>query len=141
MLCPCLRLRIWSRETALAVPSRVSLLVLYTPAESGAYSRDSSRFPRRHTTPSGQSRVYRVTYYLRTDGVHCRESAGIGSEVLKVVPVTDASHLCVATMNQFMCASLLPQVMVQVGAVKESQFLKTKKHKTVRGSPVPYILS
>ena len=30
----------------------------------------------RHT-PSGQSRVYRVTQ-LRTDGVHCRESAGTG---------------------------------------------------------------
>ena len=45
--------------------------------------RDSSRFPRRlpfiyffnrHKTPSGQSRVYRATQ-LRTDGVHCRESA------------------------------------------------------------------
>ena len=28
-------------------PSRVSLLILHTQAESGAYSRDSSRFPRR----------------------------------------------------------------------------------------------
>ena len=40
----------------------------------------------RHT-PSGQSRVYRVTQ-LRTDGVHCRESAGTGSVVLNAVPVT-----------------------------------------------------
>ena len=31
-----------------AVPSCVSLLILHTKAESGAYSRDSSRFPRRH---------------------------------------------------------------------------------------------
>ena len=38
----------------------------------------------RHTT-SGQARVYRVTL-LRTDGVHCRESAGTGSVNLKVVP-------------------------------------------------------
>ena len=38
----------------------------------------------RHT-PSGQSRVYRVTQ-LRTEGVHCRESAGIGPVNLKVVP-------------------------------------------------------
>ena len=38
----------------------------------------------RHT-PSGQSRVYRVTQ-LRTDGVHCRESAGTGPLNLKVVP-------------------------------------------------------
>ena len=38
----------------------------------------------RHT-PSGQSRVYRVTQ-LRTDGVHCRESAGTGPVNLNVVP-------------------------------------------------------
>ena len=38
-----------------------------------------------HRTPSGQSRVYRVTQ-LRTDGVHCRESAGTGPVNLKVVP-------------------------------------------------------
>ena len=38
----------------------------------------------RHT-PSGQSRVYRVTQ-LHTDGVHCRESAGTGPVNLNVVP-------------------------------------------------------
>ena len=64
---------------------------LHTQTESGAYLRDSSRVPRRrpfiylnHHTPSGQSRVYRVTQ-LRTDGVHCRESAGTGPVNLKVV--------------------------------------------------------
>ena len=65
---------------------------LHTQAESGAYLRDSSRVPRwrpfiylnRHT-PSGQSRVYRVAQ-LRTDGIHCRESAGTGPVNLKVVP-------------------------------------------------------
>ena len=36
--------------------------------------------------PSGQSRVYRVTQ-LRTDGVHCRVSAGTGPVTLKVIPV------------------------------------------------------
>ena len=36
-------------------------------------------------TPSGQSRVYRITQ-LRTDGVHCRESAGTGPLNLKIVP-------------------------------------------------------
>ena len=40
----------------------------------------------RHT-PSGQSRVYPVTH-LRTDGVHCRESAGKVPVVLKIVPGT-----------------------------------------------------
>ena len=46
--CPRSRLIIWSRETGSAVPSRASVFILHTKAESGAYSRDSSRFPRRH---------------------------------------------------------------------------------------------
>ena len=65
---------------------------LHPHAESGAYLRELSRVPRRRPfiylncyPPSGQSRVYRVTQ-LRTDGVHCRESAGTGPENLKVVP-------------------------------------------------------
>ena len=45
--CPRSCLRIWSRETGSAVPSRVSLFILHTQAESGAYLRDSSRVPRR----------------------------------------------------------------------------------------------
>ena len=93
-VCPRTCLRIWSRETGSAVPSRVSLLFLHTQAESGAYLQDSSQVPRRrpfidinrHTYAiMGQSRVYRVTQ-LRTDGVHCRESAGTGPVNLKVVP-------------------------------------------------------
>ena len=43
-----------------------------------------------HHTPSGQSRVYRVTQLL-TDGVHCRECVGIGPVVLKVARVTGAA--------------------------------------------------
>ena len=46
--CARLRLRIWSRETGSAVPSRVSLLILRAQAEPGAvYLRDSSRVLRR----------------------------------------------------------------------------------------------
>ena len=60
-------------------------------------------YENRHT-PSGQSRVYRVAQ-LRADGVHCRESAGTGPVVLKVVPVTGAAILQV-TMDQLMYASL-----------------------------------
>ena len=62
---------------------------LHTQAEYGAYLWDSSLpygiplefrggvhlFILNRHTPSGQSRVYRVTQ-LRIDGVHCRESAG-----------------------------------------------------------------
>ena len=39
----------------------------------------------RHT-PSGQSRVYRVTHLRTNNGVHCGESAGTGPVVLEVVP-------------------------------------------------------
>ena len=46
-LCPRSRLKNRFRETGLAVPSRVSLLILYTNAESGVYSRDSSQCPQR----------------------------------------------------------------------------------------------
>ena len=45
--CPRSRLKNWFRETGLAAPSRVSLLILYTNAEYGAYSRDSSQCPQR----------------------------------------------------------------------------------------------
>ena len=43
--------------------------------------------------PSGEARVYQVTQ-LRTDGVHCRESAGTGPAALKVVPVTGVAFVC-----------------------------------------------
>ena len=47
--------------------------------------------------PSGQPRVHQVTQ-LSTDGVHCRESAGIGPIVLSLFFVT--------TMDQYLCTSL-----------------------------------
>ena len=97
--CPRTCLRIWSRETGSAVRSRVNLLILHTQAESGAYSWDFSRFPRRRPficfnrhTPLGHCRVYRVAH-VRANGVHCRESAGAGPVVLKVVPGTGATIL------------------------------------------------
>ena len=40
-----------------------------------------------HHTPSGQSRLYRVTQ-LRTDGVHCRESV-----------VSKHNHCCTAAVH------------------------------------------
>ena len=61
--CPRSRRRILSRETGLGVLSRVNPIILHTQAESSAYSRYSSRLPRRidinRHTPSGRSRVYR----------------------------------------------------------------------------------
>ena len=88
-LCSCLR--IWSRETGSAVPSRVSLLIstlrlnlVLTYGIPPEFRGDVHLFIQNHHTPSGQSRIYRVTQ-LRTDGVHRGESAGIGPVNLKVV--------------------------------------------------------
>ena len=80
----------WSRETDSAVPSRVSLLIsilrlnLVLTYGIPPEFRGGVQLWNRHTL-SGQSRVYRVTQ-LRTDDVHCRESAGTGPVNLKVVP-------------------------------------------------------
>ena len=112
------RLRIWSRCKGSAVPSRVSLLIIHTQIEYGAaYSRDSSRFPRRRPylyrqPPSGQSRVYQVTQWY-TDDIQCLESAGTGPVVLKVAPVTGAAFSRI-TMDHSLCASLfLNPLLVQ----------------------------
>ena len=88
---------------------------LHTQAESGAYLRDFSRVPRRRSfiylkppytirsvhTPSGQSRINRVTQ-LRIDSFNCRESIGTGPVSLKVIP----NECWQVTMDQFICASL-----------------------------------
>ena len=88
--CPRACLRIWSRETGSAVPSRVSLLISILrlnlvltygipPEFRGGVHYETAI--RHRVSPQ----VYRVTQ-LRTDGVHCRESAGTGPVNLKVVP-------------------------------------------------------
>ena len=67
---------------------------LHTQAESGADLRDSSRFPRRRPFIYVKTDIrHRVSpdfigslTQLRTDGVHCRESAGTGRVNLKAVP-------------------------------------------------------
>ena len=90
---PCLRacLRIWSRETGSAVPSRVSLFIsilrlnlVLTYGIPHEFRGGVHLFIYNRHTPSGQSRVYRVTQ-LRTDGIHCRKSAGTGPVNLKVL--------------------------------------------------------
>ena len=78
--------------------SRVSLFILYTQAESGGYSRNSSRFPRRRPLIYIAILRHRVSpefigsrNCIPVYGVHCRESAGTGQVALKVVPVTGAA--------------------------------------------------
>ena len=108
-----------SRETGSPVTPRVSPLILHTRAESsiwwsgGAFSRDLSRFPRRrpfiHTVNRHRASPYYIIVYqitqLHTDGVHCREAAGGGSAILKVVPVTCAAFSGF-TVDHLLCASL-----------------------------------
>ena len=116
--CPRSRRRIWSCETGSAVPSRVNLL--YTEAEYDAYLRNSSRFPRRRPfiyfnrhTPSGLSRVYRVTQ-LPVDGVHCRQSAGTAGPVnVKVVP--NGCCLGRSPWTNLICASFPHPLSVRNG--------------------------
>ena len=90
--CPRSRLRIWSCETGSEVPSLVSLLIsilrlnlAFTYGIPTEFRGGVHLFILNRHTPSGQSRVYRVTQ-LRTDGVHCLESAGTEPVNLKVVP-------------------------------------------------------
>ena len=86
------RQRIQSRETGSAVPSRVSLLIsilrlnlVLTYGIPPDFRGGVPLFILNRHTPSGQSRVYRVSQ-LRTDGACCRESAGTGPVNLMVFP-------------------------------------------------------
>ena len=90
--CPRSRLRIRSRETGSAVLSCVSLLIsifrlnlVLTRGIPPEFRGGVRLFILNRHTPLGQSQVYRVTQ-MRTDGVHCRESAGTGPVNLKEVP-------------------------------------------------------
>ena len=58
----------------------------------------------------GQCQLYRVTL-LRTNDIHCRESAGTGPVNLKVVPVTGAA-ISQVTMDQLICASHFPHPLL-----------------------------
>ena len=126
LIFPCTRshLRIWFRETGSAVPSRVSLLIsilrlnlvlthgilLISAAPSIYLFKTAIR------TPSGQSRVYRVTQ-LRADGIHCRESASTGPVNLKVVP----NECCLSRSpwtNWYAPLFPTPTIGYQVGMLK-----------------------
>ena len=94
------RLRIWSRETGSAVPSRVSPLMFHTQTESGADARAPLLPPVFRNIDYDVDLDYIITRHrgvpslrvmiLRTDRVHCRESAGTGPVAIKVGPVTGA---------------------------------------------------
>ena len=105
------RLRIWSREKGLAVPSRVILLIsifrLNLVLNHGVPLdfRDGAHL---FIRPSAVGSVpsYQAAQ-LRTDGVHYRESSGGGPVVIRVVLVPDAAFSGIA-MDKLMRVSLFP---------------------------------
>ena len=55
---------------------------------------------------------------LRTDGVHCRESAGADPVVLKVVRITGAAVFSgITTMDGFLYASFSLHPLLRIGGV------------------------
>ena len=101
--CPRSRLRVWSRETGSAIPSRVSPLILHAQAESGAYPR-APLFPPafRHGVVSAQEKRHRVnlSQILRSNGVTTESplaqghwshgsSSNIGVLPFQVTPLTN----------------------------------------------------
>ena len=103
--CPRSRLRIWCHGTGWAVPSRVSLLIsiilrlnlVLTHGIPPDFRGGVYLFIPPYVIGSVPS--YRVTQ-LRPDGVHCRESAGTGPVVRKVVPATGAAFAGQVPMDQ-----------------------------------------
>ena len=49
---------------------------------------------------------------MLTDGVHCQETAGAVLVVVTVVPVTGTAFFGGITMDQLMCASLVPHPLL-----------------------------
>ena len=85
-----------SRPASACIFSTLKLSLVLTDGDSSHFSR----IPIPPTAPSGQSRVYHAMQ-MRSDGVHCRESADTGPVVLKVVRITGAAFSSVA-MDQLM---------------------------------------
>ena len=106
------RLRIWFRETDLTVPSRVSLLILHTQPESGAYSRDCSRCPRQRPY------IFTTTYHRVSPRFivsrNCVPIAFTTESPLaqgQYSPQSSSSNgcrLCITMDQLLLCASLFP---------------------------------
>ena len=114
--CPRSRLRIWSRETGSTVPSRVSLLILQTQGESGAYSRASFLPPatastytvnRHRVSPEFIGLRYSVPMRCTID-----TRAGTRAVVFKVAQVTGELSNQVITMDKFRALPLFPLALL-----------------------------
>ena len=108
LLCSCSRLKIWSREVGLVVPSHVSPLIRYTEAESGTYSRAPSLLLLSATSDSPEFIASR-SCLPTNNGVNCRESAGTGPVVFKVLVQVMGAAYSGNPMDQFSCDALFPQ--------------------------------
>ena len=110
------RLRIWFRETDLAVPSRVTLLILHTQAESDAYSRDCSRCPRRHPY------IFTTTHHRVSPGFigssNCvpiaftAENPLAQGEYSPQGSSSDGCRLCITMSQLLLCISLFPHPLL-----------------------------
>ena len=122
-LCLCSRLRIWSRETGSAVPSRARPLILllrlnligwclltgFLPISAAAASVYFN-----HHTPSGHSRVCSeaVAYRWRSLSSRVRRHS---RAILNVVPVTGAAAFASPWTN-YRAPSLVPRPLLLVGS-------------------------
>ena len=116
ILCPRSRLRIWFRETGLAIPSRVSLLILHTQAESGAYSRDSSRCPQRRpyifTTTHHRVSPEFIGSRSCVPMVFTAESPLAQGQYSPQGNSSNGCRLCITMYPFLLCASLFPHPLV-----------------------------
>ena len=114
--CPHSRMRILFRETDLAVPSRVSLLILHTQAESGAYSRDCSPCPRRRLY------IFATTHHRVSPGFirsrNCvpialtAESPLVQGQYSSQGSSSNGCRLCITMDQLLLCASFFPYPLV-----------------------------
>ena len=90
--------------TGLAVPSLVSLLTLYTNAESGAYSRYSTRVPRRRPYIFASTTHHRVSPEF-IGSRNCGASSPQGSS-------SNGCCLCITIDQMLLCSSLFPHPLL-----------------------------
>ena len=89
-----------------------------------AYSRNSSHVPRRRPFIYTANRHRASPEFIRLRNcvptAYCREAAGAGPVVFKVVPVTGAAFSGI-TMDHFLCASLFPHPLSVIVGMCDSQ--------------------
>ena len=107
--CPRSRLRTWFRETGLAVPSRISLLIFYTHGIPPEFRGGVHIFlPASHTigsvpSLSGRAIAYRLCSLPRVRWHRTSSPQGSSS---------DGCCLCITTDQMLLCSSLFPHPLL-----------------------------